>query len=41
MVVRSESPDAVFYLLPDLLFEKCLPWFISAERATASGLFFS
>jgi hypothetical protein len=32
MVVRSESPDAAFYLLPGLLFEKCLSRFIKPEE---------
>jgi hypothetical protein len=39
MVVRSESPDAAFYLLPDLLFEKCLPWFIKSEEEPPVGRF--
>jgi site-specific recombinase XerD len=32
MVVRSESPDAAFYLLPVRLFEKCLSWFTKSEE---------
>jgi hypothetical protein len=36
MVVRSESPDAAFYLLPVQLFEKCLSWFIKSEEEPKS-----
>jgi hypothetical protein len=37
MVVRSESPDADFYLLPGLLFEKCLNWFTKSEEEPKSS----
>ena len=32
MVVRSESPDAAFYLLPVPLFGSCLSWFTKSEE---------
>jgi hypothetical protein len=35
----SESPDAALYLPPDLLFEKCLPWFIKSEEEPLYGRF--
>jgi len=39
MVVRSESPDAAFYLLPVRLFEKCLSWFTKSEEEPTIGRF--